>query len=169
MADAKTIQRLPAGLLDLLGMQSTGDTPHLISGEVVPMLDLIDLYLVDRLRGTNAATANVAAPGSLLTTVGPTPGEMWLCYGLSASSNGALAAATGYTANLLVNRPSTGFSQFITLPQAVANPALFATGVTFQKPLIMRPGDTLGIWVSAVTGAPASGVFCTAIYVPIRV
>jgi len=169
VADAKTIQRLPVGLLDLLGMQSTGDTPHLISGEVQPTLDLTDLYLTDRLRGANAATANVTAAGSLLSAVGPPAGEQWLCYGFAGTSLGALAAATGFTANLLINRPSVGFAQFITNPYPIANPGLWAGGVTYETPLIMRPGDTLGAWISAITGAPASALSLTAIYVPLRV
>jgi hypothetical protein len=169
MADAKTIQRLPSGLLDLLGMQSTGDTPHLISGEVVPIVDLMNMYLTDRLRGQNAATANVTVVGNLPSTVGPAAGEQWLVYGITGSSTGALAAATGFTANLFINRASTGFVQFITPPYAVANPALWAGGVSWTEPVIMRPGDTVGVWISAVTGAPASGINCTAIYVPLRV
>jgi hypothetical protein len=169
VADAKTIQRLPNGLLDLLGMQSTGDTPHLINGEVQGTLELSDLYLTDRLRGANAATANVAAVGPLLTTVGPPAGEQWMVYGFTGASDVALAAATGYTANLLINRASTGFSQFVTQPFAIANPARWAGGVTYERPLIMRPGDLLGVWISAVTGAPASALSLTAIFVPIRV
>jgi len=169
MADAKTIQRLPVGLLDLLGMQSTGDTPHMISGEVVPIVDLINLYLTDRLAGQNAATANVAAVGSLLSTVGPGPGEQWMVYGLTGSSTGALAAATGFTANLTINRASAGFVQFLTPPYAVANPGLWAGGISFDTPFIMRPGDKVGVWISAITGAPASGINCTAIYSALRV
>lgn len=170
MADAKTIQRLPTGLLDLLGMQSTGDTPHLMSGEVQPTLDLTDLYLTDRLAGANVATANVAVVGPLLTTTGPAPGEMWLVYGITGSSTGVLAAASGFTGNLLVTRPSSGgFSQFVSPSVAVANPALWAGSVTYERPMIMRPGDTLGYWVSAVTGAPASGISITAFFIRIRV
>lgn len=171
MADAKTIQRLPAGLLDLLGMQSTGDTPHYIAGEVQPVLDLTDLYLTDRLTGANGNTAQVSAVGLLTTTVGPSPGEMWLTYGVTGSS-GNLAATTGYTANLGINRPSSGgFTQFITSPRAIANPGLFADGVTYERPMIMRPGDTLAAWISAITGAPGatSGLSLTAFFIRIRV
>lgn len=170
MADAKTIQRLPVGLLDLLGMQSTGDTPHVINGEVQGTMDLTDLYLTDRLTGANVATANVAAVGPILTTTGPAPGEMWLVYGITGSSLGALAAATGFTGNILINRPSAGgFSQFVSQSAVVANPALWAGSVTYERPMIMRPGDTLGFWVSAITGAPASGISLTAFFIRIRV
>jgi hypothetical protein len=168
MADAKTIQRLPVGLLDMLGMQSTGDAPHVIAGEIQPTMDLTDLYLTDRLKGSNATTANVAAVGALLSTVGPPAGEQWMVYGLTGNS-GVLAAATAFTGNLLINRQSAGFSQFVSQPYAAANPALWAGGVSYEKPLIMRPGDLLGIWISAITGAPAVGVSLTAIYVPIRI
>jgi len=170
VADAKTIQRLPVGLLDLLGMQSTGDTPHLVSGEVSPTLELLDLYLTDRLTGANVATANVTAVGPINTTTGPAAGEMWMVYGITATSQGALAAATGFTGNLFVNRPSSGgFSQFYGPPQAVANPALWAGSVHFERPMIMRPGDTLGFWISAITGAPASALSITAFFIRIRV
>ena len=149
-------------------MQSTGDTPHLIGGEVQPMIDLLDYYLIDRLRGAQATTANVAAVGGLVTTVIPPAGEQWLVYGFTAAS-GPLAAATAFTANIGVFRATTGFYQFVTSPRAVANPATFAEGITFDRPFIMRPGDVLALWVSAVTGAPAVGVGLTAIYVPIRI
>lgn len=169
MADAKTIQRLPVGLLDLLGMQSTGDAPHLVSGEVQPVLDLTDLYLTDRLRGANGATANVAAIGGLLTTVGPPAGQQWMVYGVAGTMSGALAAATGFTGTLLINRPSVGFAQFVGPTFAVANPAQWVGGQWFERPLIMRPGDTLGIWISAVTGAPAQSVGLSAIFVPLTI
>jgi hypothetical protein len=168
MADAKTIQRFPAGLLDILGMQSTGDTPHLIGGEVIPTIDLLDYYLIDRLRGQQATTANVAAIGGLVTTVTPPAGEQWLVYGFTGAS-AALAAATAFTATLAVFRASTGFYQFIGPNVSAANPATYANGVSFSQPFIMRPGDVLAAWVSAVTGAPAVGIGLTAIFVPIRI
>ena len=173
MAGPKTIQRLPVGLLDILGMQSTGDTPHLIADEVQPVMDLTDLYLTDRLSRSIAQTAVIAAIGfavaGTVTPLGPAPGEQWMVYGLMTSS-GALAAATQITYVMAVSRTSLAAgAQYLTRQQVVANPNIFAEGLTFERPLILRPGDQLGIFVSQLTAAPAIAPFVSAFYVPVRV
>lgn len=174
MADRLTIQRLPTGLLDILGMQSTGDTPHTLAESLVSTLDCTDIYLLDRFQRRIEQCAVIAAAGTFIaglptaTPLGPQPGEQWMLYGITVTST-ALAAATNITYVFSLSRTSLGGTQYLSDKQSVANPDVFGQGKLWERPMILRPGDQLGIAATLVTGAPAVAPFVQAFYVPIRI
>lgn len=170
MAGPTTIQRLPTGLLDMLGMQSTGASPNEIAGVVTPTVNLGDLYLWDRVRVLTANTPNIASVNPFASTVTPPQGEQWMVYGISMTTTGVVAAAAGFTAAMAINRGvSSLLWQLLQTPHPVTTGNLWASGIVWDTPIIMRPGDTLGVWVTSITGVPGVPVACSAVYAPIRI
>jgi len=178
MADQRPfqMQRNPSGLVDLLGMQSVGNAPHELLGAIQAGVDITDLYAIDRLQrglGSTIAIAGigffVAGATGVAPFLEPPPGEMWMLYGLHAST-GALPAATALRLALTVRRVSlSSNAQILTDPQLVTGPAAVGFGRTWERPLLLRPGDQLGAYCNEVTGVPATSVFIAAFYVPVRV
>lgn len=153
MATPLTIQRFPRGLLDLLGSKSNGDNPTVLSPTVVPILDLSAMYQFDKMEARNASTNVVnltgawAVTGSIFTVPA---GEIWLLHNLSVNSNANLGAGESYTLVPAIYR--TQWSQWQLGPNACSGsvgnrPSI---GWQFERPEIMRPGDTVGVYVSAV-------------------
>jgi hypothetical protein len=160
MAGPQDIQRLPKGLVDLLGMRATGDTAHYFSNEVAGSLDLLDMYLLDR---HTAWSSNPAAAAGAVTIYPlsilpdrPPPGELWLVYEASLVM-GVIAAASTLDVAFVVSRTSqTGAvatSYLTPMLKLVASTGGMVTG-TYTKPVILQPGDVLGVQVFTVTGVP---------------
>lgn len=170
MAGPTTIQQRAAGLLDLLGMQSTGNGPNDVAGIVAPVIDLKTMYLWDRARALTAATPVINAINPFATTVGPRSGEQWFLYGVSATTAGVLAAASTIGASFAINRgAATGVWQLIT-PRIVATAGeLWAHGVVYEEPILLRGSDTIGVWVSQIAGVPGQAISITAWFAPVTV
>lgn len=160
MAGPQDIQRYPRGLIDVLGLRSTGDTPSALSMEQSAVLDMWDLYLADRCEAvTFNASGNVTALGNLLFTGATVPqGEMWLLYELTIFS-GVVAAATSQTIVPWLSRSQTGTGVNVS---ALADPCIVGiagsgmTGRHFERPTVCMPGQTFGLQVVAIVGAPAN-------------
>lgn len=159
MAGPQAIQRYPRGLIDLLGMRATGDTPHMLAGDIGGSLEMLEFYLADRL------VPNAAAAGAAVTVVGDLaiPGlivparELWLIYECTLTS-GTTAAATGFTATagLLRNVGSGNVYSALTDPTVVGASSQANIGAKFERPVLALPGSQFNVRVSAVTGAPAA-------------
>jgi len=157
VAGPQDIQRYPRGLIDLLGMRATGDTPHQLAQTTVPQIDLLDMYLADRCFGvTFNASGVVAALGNLTFTGAAVPqGEMWLLYEASVFT-GVCAAATSCTVVPFVARSQSGLAQAEALcPPLVAGTAGSALGgVHYERPSVLMPGHQFGLQITAIVGAP---------------
>ena len=155
MAGPLTIQRYPRGLLDLLGSKSSGDNPTQLSPVVVGQIDLSALYQFDKVEARSATTnvANLngawAVTGSNLTVPA---GELWLLHNLSANANANLAAGEAYTINAAIYRSQWSQWQLSKAQGSgsgiTARPAV---GWQFDRPEILRPGDSVGVYVSNIT------------------
>lgn len=158
MAGPQDIQRYPRGLIDLLGMRATGDTPHLLSNETTPAIDLLDFYLADRCIGqTFTASGVVAALGNLTFTGAVVPnGEMWLLYEATVFT-GVCAAATSCTVVPFMARSQSGLAQAIAIgaPLAAGLAGSALGGQIFERPRVLMPGNQFGLQITAITGAPA--------------
>jgi hypothetical protein len=159
MAGPQDIQRFPKGLIDLLGMRATGDTPNQLGQLTQPMLSIKDEYLLDRcqIRTWDFGAVITVQGNTILANSGPGPGFQWYVYGISGALGGTIAAAATLQLGLGINRgPVLGNA--ILLPGCVSG--VLATGSNFYfanqsvPPLIMRPGDSLSMNVAVVTGAP---------------
>jgi len=158
MAGVTTIQRYPKGLLDFLGMKGTGDAAHEIAQQLVPTLEQTDFYLQDRL------TYQLMTPGIAI------PGVGMQSFALSAVPDGfirlivdlsmripTVAAGASVRCHLVAFR-GTGSTYAVALTEALnvgANESNVA-GVHYQRPLIMLPGQGLGVQTTVYVGAPAT-------------
>lgn len=166
MAGRFTIQRVPRGLLDLLGLKGFGDNPSELEDKVRAHVDITQLYLGDQFQSAATATANISANGfntaatSLLTVPA---GTYWLVSGFVAQRSVALPAATNFAVQLGVLRQGSA-SPMPLLPdeRVVLTGETFALGVTLNPgQLVMRPGDQLGIYTQ-------KGAYGTAIPVSLQ-
>lgn len=159
MAGAQDIQRYPRGLIDLLGMRATGETPHKLGQDVSGVLELLELYLNDRMiPNASASAAVVSAVGDLNITGLTVPDrELWLVWEITLTSTTS-APATGFTATagLLRNRGSGNVYSALTAPSVVGASSQANVGAKFSRPVLALPGSLFNVRVSAITGAPNS-------------
>jgi hypothetical protein len=158
MAGPQDIQRYPKGLIDLLGMRATGDTPHQLAQQTSPDIDMLDFYLADRGEVLEATTPAVVALGNQSFVGARVPsGQMWLIYELSFIVP-PIAAASTLDASLVLYRNSTANAFAIALGPRVTLAASTGgcDGIHFEKPLVLMPDQSIGLRASILTGAPAS-------------
>lgn len=150
------IQRFPKGLIDLLGMRATGDTPHQLAQQTIPTLEVTDYYLSDRVVGLSVQPAGpLAATGFVSAVNSAVPaGEQWLVYS-AAMILPAIAAATAIKTALVIRRAFAAYQVLAATGQVPAGEG-FIGGITFERPMIMRSGDDLGFFTTNLTGVPAS-------------
>jgi hypothetical protein len=156
MAGPQDIQRYPRGLIDLLGMRATGETPHQLGKDLAPVLEQLDLYLLDRQRQIQTSTTTVSSLGNLLFPSMTVPsGELWFVYEITLQIP-AVAAASSVRAMLAVYRSQTGTNLPLGVAPSIDALALQANaiGVHFEKPLLMTPAQSIGVFTSFVTGTP---------------
>jgi hypothetical protein len=171
VAGRMTIQRYPTGLLDFLGMQSTGDTPHELAQELRASVDLGDLYLSDRLRtvsagGSGPITTTSYLAGGLQTIV--PAGETWLVYSAYVTSTPVTAGAT-IKGNLAIFRQTAGQVQILPASFSVLAAELILCSQIWERPMVMRPGDQLSLYIGATTGAPNVNWTGYLYYAPIKI
>lgn len=154
MATPLTIQRFPRGLLDLLGSKSNGDNPTVLSPTVVPILDLSAMYQFDKMEARSATTnvVNLAGAWAVTGTQLTVPaGEIWLLHNLSVNANANLAAGEAYTLVPAIYR--TQWSKWQLGPDFASGSGVGtrpSVGWQFERPEIMRPGDTVGVYVTSI-------------------
>lgn len=159
MSGPQDIQRPARGLVDLLGLKSTGDSPRMIGAEISGKLELLDLYLADR----RTTTQNIAA--STITAVGfkpigqlaasiPQPGYLFFVYSIMVTLR--TQAASSWEGAIVVMPQRfvglQGYTYIASNPWPTAALENLVLGRYFERPLIMQPGDTIGVMTSAVTG-----------------
>lgn len=173
MAGPLDIQRYPTGLIDLLGMRATGETPHTLAGQIGANIDVSELYLYDR-RQTSVGQSPVAigALGFLANTTGVTTipqGEMYLVYDCSLRVP-PIAAATALTVSLVVQRSAGGTSAWFPLTEQLVLPASTGGLVGYRRnnPILLKPGDVFGTYCASITGVPGQQAFTNVDYAVIR-
>lgn len=157
MATPLTIQRYPRGLLDLLGSKSNGDNPTVLAQAVAPVIDVTALYQFDLVESRSATTnaANLCGAYGVTGTHLTVPaGELWLLHNLSFAANTNLIAGETYQVRGAIYRSQWAAWQLsevaVACSGANTRPAL---GWQFARPEIMRPGDSVGIYVVEVQAA----------------
>ena len=159
MAGPQSIQRYPAGLLDLLGMRGTGECPHELSGYVLPVVQMDDLYRWQRRIRVGANTT--AAPAAAATaypvgTLDIPQGVIWLITHVSAKTGVVLPAATALGGFPYFNVSGRQFALADEKYASVGEQLVCAK--SYDQPLIIAgqaSGTTFGFNCTRITGAPA--------------
>lgn len=157
MAGPLTIQRFPKGLIEILGMRATGDTPAALAQQIAGNLDLLDMYLLDRCK-TQAITTGIAltVPGYITmgSASGPAAGFIWFVYDISVSF-GAVGAASTLQSHVGISRIANVSINLPGMSSGLLNSGQASTvGIHFERPLIMRPGDLVSLSTPLLTGTP---------------
>jgi hypothetical protein len=160
MAKPLDIQRLPTGLLDLLGLKGSGKTPVELNEKVSATLaDCVDYYLVNRrtiITGNSAIAmtglGNFAATGVLVPAT-----EIWFVYACSCRLVGATAPATALSFwGTYTNPTATGFPIAATPIIAVGASDNGGRSTIYERPALFGPGTQWGISTGAATGVPGA-------------
>jgi len=158
------IQRVPRGLLDILGLKATGDTPHQLAQEISGGLDITPLYLQDQLRSITGFIAGVAGGYNLVSTV--PNGEMWWMTNVGGLLT-AGAAGTGKLVWCYRRKLASGDWKSIGLGvhSYAVNDAIVTGGQVNSgpQPLILMPGDDFGAYVGNFVGT--ASLFTNADYI----
>lgn len=163
MAGPLTIQRIPRGVLDFLGLRGTGDLPNNIAEAISGSVDLSSLYALNVLISVHQVSGAIGLGLNPATTPMTVPnGEMWVVM-----QTGALVttvAASTCTWALVYDRAvfTGGSSAYHYLSQSIdmAASQVRAAGVTFQfGQLCLNPGDRLGIQSQAQAGTAPTATF----------
>lgn len=157
----QSIQRFPAGLLDLLGIQSLGQTPNILADEVRPVIEYLSLYFADRLTTLQTSVAGVQFSGDSATLTVPA-NELWLVKEVSGeiggfSANGALAQC-----RIAFRNDSSGVALPITLAESqfkTGNVGEFApVGVHFPDLRLFLPGNQISCQLTRHLGGVITGL-----------
>lgn len=150
------IAGFPSGLLDLLGSQNFGEAPKLFGDQVVPTLECLELYLATKNAvvfnaGTGAVANGQNTGASYMLTV--PQGELWLVRCVSA----LLLTAAGEAVTGEVWISSQGGTMVVGNPRTLGASSQ-GWAVSTQTPFWLPSGSRIGIWGSAVTGAPTAAL-----------
>lgn len=154
MADRFTIQRVPRGVLELLGLRGSGDLPHDMAQEVRATLDIAPFYGMDLLRTVSNLNAAPGTGWNTSATVLTVPaGEIWVMQNLTTSIStgvgGACVGSFGYRRL----QDNAGPIRMIGLPQInLAASQLYQQGLTFNwGQVVLTAGDSVGVTVGSIT------------------
>ena len=178
MAGPTSIQRNPRGLLDYLGMKATGvqTVGSEYSAETSGSIDVSRFYMMDRLRGWRSSTGvPPAAVGFLVMSGGipsaPPAGEAWFVVNASIIVP-VIAAATAWRGFFCVERPAvtaTVCYEALTDEVDVIASNGRGAGRQFDIPVMINPGDRLGLYTTFITGAPGVQPICSLQFAPIAI
>jgi len=153
-----TISKLPFGLLGFLGIKNGGQYPGVLGDTLLPVfpeiLPLICASWAEEIHTASGTTA--AGPGNFQTfnTALQVPqGECWYVYLLSVRV--ATGAGETISGNLQLRRANAAaLNNSIAVMEQISQIASFTSSYRAQAtPFFMGPGDELGFWIAAASGA----------------
>lgn len=154
MAGQNTVQRVPLGALDLLGMKGTGTVSSELLAAIQAGVDLTEFFMFDRMSAKTFQTGVINAQGINMTAGLIVPqGEIWLLTACSATA-AALGAGESYTVRMVLARKAlvAGTTYEIQeTAQVYAPTTMPGFGWNMSFPRMMRAEDGIGIQVDAVT------------------
>lgn len=164
MADRFTIQRVPRGVLELLGLRGSGDLPHDMAQEIRATIDIGPFYGFDLLRTPSSLTAAIANGWNTTTALTVPAGEIWVPSNISVELGSGVGAAAqvwlGYKRLQDNTGPNRSFGQGITL--AASQTAQLGLSIAFGQ-LILASGDSVGVRATGVA-ATVSSFICLDYY-----
>lgn len=144
-----SINRQPAGVLGLLGIKNGGEYPRDLSNVLVPTWDMTDLYVLNASEYLTR-TDNVTATGTLQTD-GPIPGEVWRVTEFGARTGNLAAGETIQFALGLFGPGTAPIYVPLTSVQSASAVAGDRAQAAIQRPVLLNPGETLGVFITDVT------------------
>jgi hypothetical protein len=154
-----SVSKLPYGLLGFLGIKNGGQYPGFLGDTIQPIInyELMQLYLSTWGEEFHFASGGVAAGAGAFQTFNTALtvplGEVWYVGLLSVRIQ--TGAGEALTANLAVRRPNAAAtSNHVALGISTTVGASQFFDLTMDRPFFAGNGDEIGLWLSALTGAP---------------
>jgi hypothetical protein len=161
------VNKVPPGLLALLGIKAGGQNPSILPDTLTPTIELLELYVSGNCTEVNANTSAITNPQLWNASALPQPGagEMFVVERMSIAAAGTLPAATTYRLQPIIYEP-TGVRHFPVGPAVTAtvNERLLSGN---DRWFIVPPGYRMGIAALAVTLGTATAFTISARYVPL--
>lgn len=156
MAGPFTIQRVPRGVLELLGLRGSGDLPHEMAQEIRATLDIGPFYGFDLLRTPSSLVAAVANGWNTTAALTVPAGEIWVVTNATVQwGSGAGAAGSlwfGYKRLQDNTGPSRSFAP--AMSQVLAASTTYQVGVCMPfGQLLLASGDTIGTSALGIAAA----------------
>jgi hypothetical protein len=150
------VNRVPPGLLSLLGIKSTGVNPTMLGEELTPTMDLTQMYAAGHAVSLFGTTGVINATGMWdgggLTQV--PAGEFWICDSVCITSTAVLGAGTIYRGRAAVADVTGGIIRVLGPTSGnVTQTERFATQL--QGPIYVRPNETIGVFIEGFTAGVA--------------
>jgi hypothetical protein len=148
------INRSPPGLLSLLGIQTAGQNPHMLSDTVSGSLELLQLYLEGFALPEAAATNAPAAPGFFAVNgplLIPGPGEILVLSGLAATASAAIGAGVTLKYKLALTQNVVG-GMFAVYSDTITATAGDIPCTGTDSIIAIPPGFIPGIYVDSIVG-----------------
>lgn len=145
------INRAPVGLLGFLGIKNFGRNPETLVPSVSPTWDLQEQYLNNaaRFRFVSAAIAGVGV--QVFETV--PQNEVWYVTNFAVQIN----TGAGESITYAIVRVSNAALNDVAITDTVTVGASSVGVRQYDRPIILPPGESLGVRVYAVAGAPVAG------------
>jgi hypothetical protein len=167
MFPAPVVNRIPPGLLRVMGLNETGRNPDSLSNVLIGNLELMQLYLAASATYEASTTNNVTGDGTNTANFGVQQTEYWWLH--AATINLVGAASTSFTATGRIQILGVG-GLFVNL--AVTDQLSVTTAAqTFSSAfklngygLILPPGTRLSAQISSYTGAGTGSIGWNAVY-----
>lgn len=153
-----TINRVPTGLLALLGSKVAGRSPANMLEVVQPGIDFTPFYLAGAMEW-QVATVNVAAVGRALSTLVVPQNELWFVHLFTVTCGAGLGAGQAIQIAPAINVTVTGVDRNL---QVGEYSTLGATGdqpsAANMYPFVALPGSVFAVAISRLTAGPVNGV-----------
>lgn len=163
------VNRVPPGLLSLLGIKAGGQNPAILPDTLQPTLELLELYVSGNAVDVDAATSLVVNNGVwAIGTPAPGPGEIYLVERMSVTIGANLAAGTTYRVVPTISDAVTAGRVFPVGPEASAT-AGQRLSVGSWGGFVLPSGFRLGLFAAQVTLGTAVQMSVAARYVPLSI
>jgi hypothetical protein len=171
---SQTIQAFPPGLLSLFGIKNGGSNPGELSQVIIPQLELLDWYLGQQWITQRLVTADLGAGigfqpiGGGGANVVP-QNQVWFVRQAVTGPDTALGA--GNAANFWLARQVTPATLIMKMGSTVTLAATQRdySAMPDSRPVLLRPGDVLGVYFNTKTYAVAMDWRITFEYVPLLI
>jgi hypothetical protein len=145
------IQRYPLGLPDFFELKS-GQTPRFLAEQIVPVVELGELYLINDRISTGVATINVAAPGyGTFPELTVPPGQIWYVWAFSVVAAAVLTAGQTVHARSVARLGQSGTIARSPRASATAGEIWNTEAV---GPFWLGPGGGLGYCIEGLAAGP---------------
>jgi len=151
------INRVPVGLLSLLGIRAGGQNPAVLEDQVRPVIDLTALYLASFIE-RNVDSNNVTVVGAFASNLIVPQGEAWYVHRYTIITSAALGAGQAFQIAPAYAFSFAGATRMLQLGPASNLGAVGDSVSAGALGFIAPPGAALGGIVHRIAAGPIVGV-----------